>query len=189
MALVTTTNTIPTKVVTFNRRQDNPLDPIQVIRVNFNSNTAGVGAGDVEKLTSNISLPIGYGYKLLNFSHTFYSLSTAEEAAWDSPGIVQIQNDTFSTQYQVMEVKSSQISSGVWVSAHTLFYNQAGPAWQTIDAVKQAPQSSGLTLSSIVYSGTSSISPVSYNVAAILLQYDSKSVYEADIWKIGNLIN
>jgi len=189
MALITTTNAIPTKVVTFNRVQDRPLDPIQVIRVNANSNTTGTGVGDIEKVVSNISLPIGYAYKLLNLSQTFYGLSSTEEQAWDGPGYVEIENDTVSTQYQALRVKTGQVGGSIYYSQHTLQYDDAGPAWQIIDAVKVAPQSSGLTIRPIIYSPTPSVDAVSYNMSATFLQYDSESVFEADIWKIGNLIS
>jgi len=189
MATVATSFTVPTKTTVFNRVQDRPLDPIQILRINHNSNSTGVGAGDNETITATTSLPRGYAYRVLNYSVTFYGLSSAEEAAWDAQSSVETQNDGVSTQYQVLGIQTAQIGPNDYNLMHSCRYDDGGPLFQIIDAVGNQPQSSGLSLIWRGFNGTSSIAAVSMNFAATIMQYDSESVFEADIWKIGNLIS
>lgn len=190
MAAITTALTANTKSVTFNRNQDRPLDPIQVLRVNVNTNTAGTGAGDSESLDVITTLPRGYAYRVMNYSCTFYGMTSAELAAWSNASLIEIQNDGVSTQYAMCEflpgLATVATSSG-YLLQHSTPYGQAAPLFQLIDAVSVASQSSGLSLHWKIANTTASVGAVSLNVASTILQYDSESVFEADIWKFGNL--
>lgn len=194
MATITTAKTPAPLVRTFNRAPGSPIEPFQVFRWNSNEVTTGTGVGDTEDLYCELSLPSGYGYRVLNFAVTFYDLSLTERNAWDTNGFIEIQNPPQKTKYQPTQVVNGHYQTGdLLYSTHSPGMGASGGDFPNVlsgilDAVATNPNLDPKLVWRCVNT-TASIGAVPFNISCDVIQYNSEQMEYASAWGIGALLN